>query len=129
MRKIEQAIINTISGNSTGNFGNTLIFRHCDGHSLKVYLHSNHIATLFYSPEFGKYGRVEFTLAGWPSRITRSRLNVVFRGAFGRHLLMTYQKKGEQMLSAVSGAFENHVKLDSTAWYSYDGAILQKLAK
>lgn len=127
MRKIEQAIENAISANVTGNFGNTLIFRHTDGASLKVYLHHNHIATLHYSGQLNCYTAVEFTLAGWPSRITRSRLSLIMGAAFGRGKMALYQEKNKQKFRFVSGAFDNHMEIDEKSWYRCTGNICYKL--
>ncbi|QZI85581.1 hypothetical protein CPT_Suzuki_008 [Stenotrophomonas phage Suzuki] len=81
MRKIEQAITAAIVTRSDAIIGNTATCRveREDGKPLlRVLLHGNHIATVGYD-DSGKPCNASGTLAGWDTRITRSRLSLVAR--------------------------------------------------
>lgn len=81
MRKIERNITAAIVSRSDSIIGNTATCRseREDGKPLlMVLLHGNHIATVSYG-EDGRPCSASGTLAGWDTRITRSRLSLVAR--------------------------------------------------
>lgn len=69
MRQIEKQMLEAVKNGSSMSVGNTRVVwkdGYCD-----VLLHGNHIARIFTD------GRGEFTLAGWDTPTTRSRLNAL----------------------------------------------------
>lgn len=74
MRQIEKQMLKAVKNGSSMVVGNTQVVQgdgYCD-----VFLHGNHIARIFTD------GRGEFTLAGWDTPTTRSRLNALGVGVY-----------------------------------------------
>lgn len=69
-REIERQIVSAIKNRETMGAGNTVIAQ--DGTRARVYLHGHHIATIDYVT-----GKVELSSAGYPTNVTKSRLNCV----------------------------------------------------
>lgn len=76
-RKIEDAMIAAIRAGKDWKSGNTEVRREEFGGSLSVYLHGNLIAKIGGAQEYAHW-----TLAGWDTNTTRSRINALAR-AFG----------------------------------------------
>ena len=70
MRKIEKDMLNAVNNGANWANGNTQVV-HINGIA-QVFLHGNHIASVYGEPE----ANVE-TLKTWPSRTTMSRLRVL----------------------------------------------------
>lgn len=72
MKKIEQKMIKAIRSRCPATIGNTTVARSYSNpdNGTAVYLHGNHIATLTDTS-------VRFTLAGWNTVTTRSRVNAL----------------------------------------------------
>ena len=84
MRKIEQSMVDAIRQNKGFSGGNTQVFLSLNG--FRVKLHGNLI--------FEKDGdTIRFTLAGWPTPTTRSRIYAVL-SMFTQNQL--YQQAGKQ---------------------------------
>lgn len=75
MRKIEQALVAAIRDGRPFNSGNTAT-RYIDDGTCEVLLHGNTIARI------DALGLAQWTLAGWNTPTTRSRVNALAR-AFG----------------------------------------------
>lgn len=94
MRTCERKMIDLIKQYRTGSAGgNTIVSRgQADNNATgcsRVYLHGHHIATVYDD------GRpVMFTLAGYPTVTTRSRVNAILR-EFGEGAGV-YQRRGSQ---------------------------------
>ena len=88
MRKIEKEMLNAVRNGFNMSKQNTVV-SHCDG-ATRVYLHGN----LIYKRAKG----IEtFTLAGWNSVTTRSRLNALGVGVYQRNFEPFYN--GKKILS------------------------------
>lgn len=70
MRKIEQSMVQAIKAGKNWHSGNTAV--HQDASGAAVYLHNNQIA-------FMGEGETRWTLAGWNTPTTRSRINALAR--------------------------------------------------
>ncbi len=89
MRKIEQQMIAAIrAGVTDKTMGNTRVHA-CVGF-MEVQLHGNIIAHVDLSR-----GSVRFTLAGWPTPTTRSRINAIL-SEFVHVYAVIYQREGRQ---------------------------------
>lgn len=93
MRKIERDMIAAIKANKNRPLGNTYVNPVIGG--VEVHLHGNHIATL---TDTG----LRFTLAGWPTPTTRSRINALLR-EFIHANARVYQTAGRQFVSVPEG--------------------------
>ena len=78
MRKIEKEMVHFVRYGTSWKSGNTRVAAGMyDGNvTASVYLHGNGIFTRYYDSERGEV--FEFSLCGWPSVTTRSRLNALF---------------------------------------------------
>lgn len=93
MRKIERDMIAAIRAGKSRSLGNTsvecsTVHNSPEGASWAVRLHGNLIAQVFAG------GPLNFTLAGWPTPTTRSRINALCR-EFGAGAGV-WQSKGKQ---------------------------------
>jgi len=70
MRKIEKEMLNAVNNGANWANGNTQVV-HLNGIA-QVFLHGNHIASVYGEPEANIN-----TLKAWPSRTTMSRLRVL----------------------------------------------------
>lgn len=68
MRQIEKNMVQAVKAGRNFRSNNTVVT--VDGSGIKVYLHGNCIYTIF-------QGVARFTLAGWNTVTTRSRLNAL----------------------------------------------------
>lgn len=68
MRQIEEKMIQAVKAGKNFRSGNTVV--NVDGSGIKVYLHGNCIYAIY-------EGVKRFTLAGWNTVTTRSRLNAL----------------------------------------------------
>lgn len=68
MRQIEKKMIQAVKAGKNFRSGNTVV--NVDGSGIKVYLHGNCIYAVY-------EGVKRFTLAGWNTVTTRSRLNAL----------------------------------------------------
>ena len=93
MRKIEKEMLVAVCERRNWSSGNTSV--HTDGNVVRVYLHSNHI----YSDSMGCKS---FSLAGWVSNTTMSRLR-----ALG---VDVYRKDYKPM--------HDGMEIDSAEWYN-----------
>lgn len=93
MRKIEREMIAAIRANKARILGNTYVNPIVGG--VEVHLHGNHIATL---TDMG----LRFTLAGWPTPTTRSRINALLR-VFIHANACVYQTAGIQYVTVPEG--------------------------
>ncbi len=87
MRKVEQQIIGAIASLQSGVFANTAITVESDGrdnapHVVRVVLHASLIAQ-FNVRHDRTVSDLRITLAGYNTRITRSRLSLIIRHAAG----------------------------------------------
>lgn len=99
MRKIEKEMIAAIAAGKNFSKGNTLVDYVED--TMRIWLHGNLIATK-------RNGQMKFTLAGWNTPTTRSRLN-----ALGARV---YTKKGQ--------AYANGFAIESNQWFDQNGMAL-----
>lgn len=90
MRKIEQNMVAAIRAGRNFSGSNTLVRQHGEGHSA-IYLHGHLIAEIGH-PERG----TRWTLAGWNTPTTRSRINALAR-AFNWRSVCT--RRGEPHVS------------------------------
>lgn len=98
MRKIERDMIAAIRANCTDKrLGNTRVHAIVGGH--EVQLHGNTIARV------DANGAVGFTLAGWPTPTTRSRINALLREFANRpgFYCGVGQRRGAQYYSTWTG--------------------------
>lgn len=95
MRKIERDMIAAIRAGKSKVIGNTQVS--VEPVVTRVFLHGNHIATLRNNLE-----RVEFTLAGWPTPTTRSRINALLQ-TFIHANARVYQTAGLQYVTVPEG--------------------------
>lgn len=101
MRQIEKAMVAAVEARFNWRCSNTEV--KVEGNNVKVYLHGNQI--------YKKHGRVasSFTLAGWNSNTTRSRIRAL--GVSVRCCDYTPQMK-------VNGEW---VDISSNEWYNVEG--------
>jgi hypothetical protein len=92
MRKIESNMIQAIEAHRNWHSGNTQVQAMCDG-TVMVFLHGHQIA------QIGR-GTAHWTLAGWNTPTTRSRINAMAR-AFGWRSVCCI--KGEAHVSEARG--------------------------
>jgi hypothetical protein len=112
-RKIEQEMVAALRKRRAWRQDNTEVQldRRQDGKPLAlVFLHGNHIATLGYD-EAGKVMSLSWTLAGWETRTTVSRINAILE-AFGAHWERVGFKNFEPELRTRGGVRG----LDAFAW-------------
>ena len=88
--------------------GNTEVCAH-GLRSWSVYLHGNHIARASDTHAF------EFTLAGWPTPTTRSRINALLR-EFGPARARVYQQRDEQFYTTNVADSEAAFNINSDSW-------------
>lgn len=103
MRKIDAEMVNATISNRSVVLGNTTVSS--DDAEIRVYLHGNHIWT----HERGNGAR--FTLAGWPTATTLSRLR-----ALGVRIC---RKQGKPGIVTPTGFRE----IDALSWYSVEDFI------
>jgi hypothetical protein len=72
MRKIEEQMVAAVNERRNWSSGNTRVEVRDGGNWVKVYLHENLIYT-----ECMESGEKRFTMAGWDTNTTRSRLNAL----------------------------------------------------
>lgn len=73
MRKIEQQMLAAVRARKAWKAGNTLVDSDAvAGDTVRIWLHGNLIAVL-------RDDVLKFTLAGWPTHTTRSRINALLR--------------------------------------------------
>lgn len=107
MRTIEEQMIAAIRARKDWKSGNTQVAAFPAG-VVKVFLHGNHIATL-------RSNGVDFTLAGWNTPTTRSRLNAILQEFAPRNRV--YTKKGEpRWYREYDGGSYDQIIDDSRAW-------------
>ncbi len=97
MRKIEQQMIAAIRQGKNWQGGNTTVQAIIGG--FEVQLHGNTIAHILQPPGMSESHEVRFTLAGWPTPTTRSRVNALLRefpGIAGRCFTVS-QERGKQI--------------------------------
>ena len=75
MRKIEQQMNAAVNNRVSWSNNNTRVDRM--GNRSEVYLHNNHIATVYDD------GDLQLSSAGWETVTTKSRLNAVLENFFG----------------------------------------------
>lgn len=85
MRIIEQQMLTAISRRLNWRKSNTEVRIECDGQIAAVYLFDNLIALYFYATR-----TMRISSAGWRTRTTKSRLNVLLE-QYGVHI---YQRNG-----------------------------------
>lgn len=85
MRKIEQQMLEAIRLRRNWRKSNTEVLIECDGQIAAVYLFGNLIALYFYATR-----TMHISSAGWRTRTTKSRLNVLLE-QYGLHI---YQRNG-----------------------------------
>lgn len=93
MRKIERDMIAAIRSGKNRQLGNTYVNPVVGG--IEVRLHGNLIAVLTDQ-------RLRFTLAGWPTPTTRSRINALLR-EFIHANARVYQTAGRQFVTVPEG--------------------------
>lgn len=125
MRKIEKLMLNAINSDKAFSLDNTLVTMHSinNGYKFKVFLHGNHIANVYRSNTFG-INRIEFSFAGWQTPTTKSRINALL--SLMPEYKGCYQKKGKLYFGYADWTLEQQI--NPSAWHSYNGSILQKLA-
>lgn len=101
MRKIEKEMIAAIAAGKNFNKGNTSVL--VINQLIEVYLHGNLIARQ--DKADAQNPNMRFTLAGWNTPTTRSRLNAL--GA------KVYTRKGQ--------AYANGFAVESTDWFDGNG--------
>jgi hypothetical protein len=103
MRLIEKRMIDAIASGKNWASGNTRVNHDpvIDGCEVEVYLHGNLIAKRFL------HGQWRVTLAGWNTRVTRSRLNAL-ADTFGSWAGNIYTRKGQ--------AYVGDRKVTDTEW-------------
>lgn len=104
MRKVEQDMLNAIAKGRSFSRGNTSVL--VIGPFIEVYLHGNLIARQ--DKADAQNPNMQFTLAGWNTPTTRSRLN-----ALG---VRVYTKKGQ--------AYANGFAVESNQWFDKNGMAL-----
>lgn len=114
MQTIEEKMIKAIRDNVTDKkIGNTRVHAIIGGH--EVQLHGNIIAHVDASRR-----SVRFTLAGWPTPTTRSRINALLREFANKpdRYCSVSQHKGAQYFSQwAPGETDRHsVQIDSDEW-------------
>lgn len=109
MRVIEKQLVEAIRAKKHFRSGNTSF----DGNS-DVRLYGNLIAVVQYDAK-GEVSQVKWTLAGWPTVTTRSRINALAR-AFG--CKGVYQEKHIQFLSGTKIVVGKH------DWVLHHGLIV-----
>ena len=102
-RKIEDQMIAAIRAGRAANLGDTSVRQHGEGHSA-VYLHNNLIAEIGH-PVRG----TRWTLAGWNTPTTRSRINALARAFNWKRV---YNKGGKPF---AAGNGPDH-EVDPAAW-------------
>jgi hypothetical protein len=103
MRTIEQQMINAIRDGKSRSLGNTRVEVDALG-NWRVYLHNNLIAN-------GGSREFSFTLAGWGTTTTRSRVNALL-AARAQGCARVYQSKGAQHFSQ----WGKSIAIDSDDW-------------
>jgi len=93
MRKIDRDMIAAIRAGKNRTLGNTYVNPIVGG--VEVHLHGNHIATIT------DYG-MRFTLAGWPTPTTRSRITALLQ-TFIHANARVYQTAGLQYVTVPEG--------------------------
>ena len=104
MRKIEQRMVAAVRDRRAWHADNTQVRAFDDGR-VEVYLHGHHIATV-------TTNGMSFTLAGWNTNTTRSRVNALLR-EFG---------PGDSGVTTKLGQ-----TLYFTGWYTEGGRIETKI--
>lgn len=107
MRKVEYNMLQAIHAGKSWSGGNTSVSILWDG-AVEVRLHGNLIFRR------GADGLVRFSLAGWPTATTRSRLSALLRDrghAVG-------QANGVQYARPLPGAVGARVELRPQGWYT-----------
>ena len=104
MRKIEEAMLKAIEERRDLVYGNTEVRVTNNGNVINVYLHGNNI----YS---NTYGEKRFTLAGWNTMVTRSRLHAIGVKVYGK------VRSGWSNKGAGNRAMYKGNEIDSDIWY------------
>lgn len=104
MRKINEAMLKAIEERRDWACGNTQVLVSNDGNVINVYLHGLNI----YSDT---YGMKRFTLAGWNTMVTRSRLNALGVKVYGK------VRSGWSNRGAGNRAMYKGNEIDSDIWY------------
>ena len=102
MRKIEKEMLAAVCEHRNWNCGNTIVT--CENNVVCVYLHGN----LIYEDDMDER-RESFTLAGWNTPTTRSRLR-----ALGADIC---QKNGK--IYASKGSRKHEIEIDKNSWYNF----------
>lgn len=97
MRIIEQQMLTAISRRLNWRKSNTEVRIECDGQIAAVYLFGNLIALYFYATR-----TMRISSAGFRTRTTKSRLNVLLEQQYGVHI---YQRNGVWYYSDTNTAF------------------------
>lgn len=105
MRKIEEQMVAAIKARKNFKSGNTEVTMTRNEYlgtcTAMVYLHDNLIAKILFKPENVE---AQFTMAGWNTNTTRSRLNALCVG-----------------VSQCNWApYHNGKAISSTGWYTFD---------
>lgn len=108
MRIIEKRMVEAIRSGKSIRCGNTEVCAH-GPQSWSVYLHGNHIARASATHAF------EFTLAGWPTATTRSRINALLR-ELGPARARVYQQRDEQFYTRDVADSEETFTIGSDVW-------------
>lgn len=87
MKKIEEQMIAAINAGKSKNLGNTEV-RYNDENSVVVLLHGNMIAEK-------RKGEWKFSLAGWNTQVTRSRVDALCSTFGGPERRGVYTKAGQ----------------------------------
>lgn len=104
MRKIEEAMCAAVKERRNWRCDNTEVLVTNNGNVINVYLHGNNI----YS---NTYGEKRFTLAGWNTMVTRSRLHALGVKVYGK---VHY---GRSNKGAGNRAMYKGNEIDSDIWY------------
>lgn len=134
MRQIERELIAAIDAQKTWAKDNTRVdveLLPSRSLLLKVSLHGNQIARIEATPELGIIG-MRFTLAGWNTRTTKSRLNAILKHYAANSVVMgigTHKGKPEFRRSLSASHNLECQLIESDKWYSVtDNGFLLKLA-
>lgn len=107
-REIERQIVSAIKNKEIMGAGNTVIAQ--DGTRTRIYLHGHHIATIDYVTK-----KVWLSSAGYPSNVTKSRLNCVLdalgidKGVVTRNRVLCFQngwKENKEILEPFKDGVE-----------------------
>ena len=105
MRKIEKQMVSAIKARKNFKSGNTKVTMTCNEYlgtcTAMVYLHDNLIAKISFGPENVE---AQFTMAGWNTNTTRSRLNAL----------------GVGVSQCNWAPYHNGKAISSTGWYTFD---------